>query len=678
MIALEELGYNATVAMLKTIKEKVYYLIWKEIDDQIEAISFEPDGYTRRTSKLIAEHISDSIVDNDNYIIKTLKRIESEMEKYHETDDKNSYNRAYYFTENLRNYIRFDFVKSVNIYIKKILDPKRIDFDALMNIPNINWSLLIHFYNQIKGTSLNDEHYIKYYLKHDLFPKHMSENRLWLSYDEIKKAVNDVIVKGLIPFDKERIITRIVDNILSDTDVFIKIKSPLANIMGQSYVYTLRCLYQDNKKLFDMIYKRVSVTTPYILTSEDRKLMKSTVEQYEVDNDKKLTFEQLEAIYGASQNGQFIITGGSSIDQSEVVSNVIEIVKRKNPQTKIFGTAANNRNIMKLSHHIGFGEQQYAPIKKWLELNHQSSVITTNKLYSIDEIDLLIIDDFTNIPVEMMNDLLNEVPYNTQIIFLGELDNSNQSNLYNYVGLLESEFIQYVDITPAENGERNLINTFNSENYMMVSRDNEKNIYKECAAIYQQLFNEQQNNEPIQVYSSSRKMIKEINKAIQQNLYNQDYLKQTTKDIYSIDKLKIYINDQVRFVEQIELKDRKTNEQRNFSIGTRAQIKDCDEHICVLAINDHLYETVSSNVLKMEHSYTLTLDNTDEIKSKETILCIGYVPIYNKRELLYKGLEKSNGNVTVISSPNMVRKQQNYFENPRTLQQQIMLDIDDA
>ncbi len=156
----------------------------------------------------------------------------------------------------------------------------------------------------------------------------------------------------------------------------------------------------------------------------------------------KLSQGQKKAIEKAIHEKILVITGGPGTGKTTIINSIIYLIKKKN--VKIQLCAPTGRAAKRMSEATGEEAKtihrllEYNPHKRKFEKNFENPVLA----------DLLVVDEFSMIDIQLFASLLDAIRDKTSLIFIGDVDQLPSVGAGNVLkDLIASELIPVVQLT---------------------------------------------------------------------------------------------------------------------------------------------------------------------------------------------------------------------------------------
>lgn len=210
-------------------------------------------------------------------------------------------------------------------------------------------------------------------------------------------------------------------------------------------------LMLDKQGLFDIVYlpsmykaeKGVAQHVVGMLAQNgvSQEKVEKMIEEYEDEKHFKLAEKQKEAIRTSVRNRFSIISGPPGSGKTTIIDCITKILQGLDPEIKIQLAAPTGKAAKRMSESTGMDAETVHRLLKFSPQTHDFTYNENNPL----EADVLIIDEFSMMSVELTYQFLKAVPGNCMVIFVGDKNQLPSVDSGNVLGdLLEVEFIPKV------------------------------------------------------------------------------------------------------------------------------------------------------------------------------------------------------------------------------------------
>ena len=191
------------------------------------------------------------------------------------------------------------------------------------------------------------------------------------------------------------------------------------------------CFVQQKTKLGDVIYRMSDYLSesevgkrlvdfnknPAVLKLSREKIL-SDITNVESKIGFKLSNAQKEAVITSLNSGISVITGGPGTGKTTILRFILEIFK-ENFNSEIQLCAPTGRAARRMAESTGFMEAN--TIHHLLGLNELSDISEKQELQPINA-SLVVADEASMIDMSLMSALIQSIPFNCKVIFLGDAD----------------------------------------------------------------------------------------------------------------------------------------------------------------------------------------------------------------------------------------------------------------
>lgn len=210
-------------------------------------------------------------------------------------------------------------------------------------------------------------------------------------------------------------------------------------------------LMLDKQGLFDIVYlplmykaeKGVAQHVVGMLAQNgvSQEKVEKMIEEYEDEKHFKLAEKQKEAIRTSVRNRFSIISGPPGSGKTTIIDCITKILQGLDPEIKIQLAAPTGKAAKRMSESTGMDAETVHRLLKFSPQTHDFTYNENNHL----EADVLIIDEFSMMSIELTYQFLKAVPGNCMVIFVGDKNQLPSVDSGNVLGdLLEVEFIPKV------------------------------------------------------------------------------------------------------------------------------------------------------------------------------------------------------------------------------------------
>lgn len=608
----------------------------------------------------------------------------------------------------------FKFIKTV----KSSIYQNKFDFKRLLKIKNVGWTSLSDLYLSIKGNVSSDVPYVQAFLQYEIFEKEAnSYQKLWLTQKEIRRELYDLILNGLIEsqnelsiHEKSQEIERVIDVVLNDETMVRKIE--LSSLQTGEPAYASEYYFTELLRFFKLIQHRIKHTKPLMSNKdvEDGRI-DDIIKRVENEKDIVFTLEQRQGIYASCQNSVFTLTGFAGTGKSTSVKAIINMYEQKGyiPH-HIFGTSFTGQATYNLRQSVDLEPTQCATMHRWIACNNFLPK-EAMPMASFDDVKLVIIDEFSMVSLELINDVLYSLKDNedVNILFVGDIEQLPSIDVGFAIDFIKSEISQRIELQQVvRQGEDSIIPqmanevregrthptlidpTYRGKNFRFISEIGRTNmINRTVNAISSYEKREVGELSGIQAISNTNSVINEINEKVQAFRLEDGRL---NKDVYYRDEYKnmsVYLGDRVIVKHNITIDENKTvfNGAKGVVIDMNFLYDDHTHMLGELASITIEFDSDELGVITFEPEtnitghlalcYATTIHKSQGSTIENVIMVLGRADNMNTRQLLYTGLTRTSDTLTLISSPNVISQAVEYdaYRNARTIYQDVLKEL---
>ncbi len=177
----------------------------------------------------------------------------------------------------------------------------------------------------------------------------------------------------------------------------------------------LKNYYQIEEEVANKIIENLQAQKGDIKEEKDL-LVKNLIKELEKENKKILTSKQKEVIYSVISEKIIILTGGPGTGKTFTTKVIVKLFQKLNK--KVLLCAPTGRAAKKLSESTA---QDAKTIHRLLEYNPFSETYNKCEINQL-EADLIIVDEFSMIDLNLFYYFLKAVNKNTTLLFIGDVD----------------------------------------------------------------------------------------------------------------------------------------------------------------------------------------------------------------------------------------------------------------
>ena len=404
--------------------------------------------------------------------------------------------------------------------------------------------------------------------------------------------------------------------------------------------------------------------------------------------------DQINSICECLCNPITIITGGPGTGKTTIISLLCQYMKKKG---KIVSLAAPTGRAAKRMQETTNSDSK--TIHRLLEVQYRPDVDDFNLIFARNsdnpiEADLIIIDEASMLDIFLMNHLMNAVPPDCLLVFVGDENQLPSVGAGNVLkDMIASKIIPVVELKKVYRQETGSLIVQNSHDilhgkyptfdqkidseFMFISKysdeDKLQSILSLCTKVLKQHYHADIIRD-VQILTPTRKGLcgtKELNSFLQKALNDSavNHIPDMTKSIIkkqSTNLLNTYkINDKVMQtrnnyeIKWISIKDSKVtgNGVFNGDMGIVVLIGSNCESIHVLFDEEKIVEYNNTNIEEIELAYAITVHKSQGSEYPIVVLVLPHAPdILMTRNLLYTALSRAKEKLFLVTEKNILMK----------------------
>ena len=686
----------------------------------------------------IADAIARDITDGNSSVSQKMFAITKNMEvclgsQYSQEEQNKARGKVDDLIKKINETLEDDMITSM-IVIKDYIHEKTFDPKVITTIKGVGWKTASNLYLALDGNSSADIPYVKVYLQYEVFEDEATrKQRLWLTHDEISKRLKQVINDGIDTYDVHEVksmFDKVIDKVLNDKDIVTKVKLSSLGINEPAYASTL--YYKQFYELFDSLNKRIHESDSLVSDDYVRDgSLDGIIHEVEEELGFEFTIEQKQAIYASCQNSVFLLTGLAGTGKSTSVKAIIRIYEKLGyPPSSILGTSFTGQATYNLRQSVDLLPTQCATAHRWLACNKYLPSDVELNVPRFKEVKLLVIDEFSMVSLDLMNQILNGLKENedVKILFVGDIGQIPSIDVGFAYDFLMSEIGQQIELKEVVRQKSDSIvpeianevregqihsvllnENYKGKNFRFISKVGvEFMAYQAMKAFMSYESKYAENIQDMQILTNTLRIANQINDYIQNErskkgkLDNYRYMYDPNLDRY------FHVNDRIVIRRNINVLDEDDETKIVFN-GAKGYIKSIEfdvdpEQLALMYQNVFTEETAShelANVKSVEIqfdnddlglirfdantgitrdislAYATTIHKSQGSTHEHTILVVGRAEMLNSSQLIYTGITRTSKTLTLISSPNIIKDSVsvNAYRNARTLYQDIIKSI---
>lgn len=706
----------------KKVKQRVYSIVKNNIVFSIsQSMNIDNDnGNLDNFAKSAANEHANNLMKGDFAVMQSLATAFKHVmtsEKLKHSDDDNDHHvadlnmaEAEVIIASVNQLIRSQTTKLIKKIDKAIHDEKGFDFDSLIKIKGISWDKVAMLYLTKEEHSRIDIKYIKAFLKYEVFIKKAdNEHIAWLTRSEIKKEIMAEVLDDL--YEKtdnpQQTFNNLLDTILNDSETVKEV--PLSTLHIEEMGYASAEIYSGVKTMLTALSERVYTVKPLIENINNLEKVDNIIKRVESQNDFNFNLEQREGIYMACQNSVSVITGSAGTGKSASVKAIVEIYKRLS-EKKVMGAAFTGQATNNLRQSVNFDATECGTLHRWMAMN-DFMLEEERTLPSYDEVELLVIDEFSMVELDLINSVLRRIKdnKNVKILFVGHVGQLPAINIgfaFEFIGSNIGQRISYKEVVRqakdsvvammANEVDRgihpeNLTNKdYRAKNFRFLSAVGYETIIEKCTNAYLYYIEKYpEDKKDIHILANTRILVKSINESIQEKLIDKGAI--DTERYYANAGMKIHRGDRVIFTKNTMHLETGTvifNGAKGFinDITFKRPLHNHEAYdvmsititFDVEELGTIVFDADSDDVMRyIELAYANTVHKSQGSTLKDVILAVGRAPQLNSRQLIYTGMTRTQRTLTLVSSPNIISEaiDNDIEKNARLIYKDVIKEI---
>lgn len=628
--------------------------------------------------------------------ISTYKKYGEINDNVHDMFDKFEFDVKRVFRNNIEN-------------TRKNIDKSEFDFNELLSIQDIGWSTVSQIYLNIDSHTLVDYQYMRAYLEYRVL-KEQAENqrKFWFKETEIIETLKTYVFTSATELNYEidevkSLLDNTISRIFHDKKVLTHL--PLISQQNGENVYASSHYYNSFYSMFNFINDKIKSTEPIFDKSNDISILEKAITDVEEELGYHFTVQQKEAIYGACQNSVFTLTGLAGTGKSTSVKAIIRVFENLGVDASdILGTSFTGQATYNLRQSVDLKTNQSSTIHRWLAQNRlykSSQQQDDGETYEMplpkyDKVKLIVIDEFSMVQLNLINQLLNFVKDNTDvnILFVGDLAQLPSINVGFAYDFVKSEISQQIELTQiVRQSEDSLIpemaNTVRigemnhslidsekrNKNFRFISRNGyDESISTAIKAYKAYTVKFPNNRKDLQIITNTNNYVLSINRGIQKELIENTDIVSKDKFFYKNEDTKLHLGDRIILTKNIIVAKSDDFENLEFVSlfnGSKGYIKEIeykpfssdfnvdDVKSIIIEFDDFGEMTFEENeeiLMNLSLAYATTVHKSQGSTHKDVIMVIGRAVMLNSQQLLYTALTRTSETLTLISSPNTIKE----------------------
>lgn len=735
-IQFEDLQSGHMNKTINKVKKNVYAYMFDKITSYYTTMVAQDDMKDlEKITKRIANAIARDITDGNSSVSQKMFAVTKNMKVYMDimaTEDERD--KAKGKIDKMLDNINLTLTDRMMSFLENIqnyINHQKFDFKFITDVKGIAWTTASSLYLIIKDNSSADIPYVKAYLQYEIFEEEATNRqKLWLTHNEITKQLKSVINDGLDTFDVHEvksIMDNVIHAVLNDENVVSKIRMSALGVDEPAYASAI--YYKQFYQLFNALDERIKKSTP--LVSDDyvqQGKLDDIIQEVEEELGFAFTLEQRQAIYASCQNSVFLLTGLAGTGKSTSVKAIIRIYEKLGyTPSSILGTSFTGQATYNLRESVGLLATQCATAHRWLACNNFLPKDVDINLPRYEEVGLIVIDEFSMVSLDLMNQILHGLENNkdAKILFVGDIGQIPSIDIGFAYDFLMSEIGQQIELSEVVRQKEDSIipeiandiregkvhdvltdEYYRGKNFRFISKvgiDNMVNQATKAFLSYEKKYPETIND--MQILTNTVRISNFINKSIQHersktgHIDNKAYYYDPLLDNY------YHVNDRVVIRRNMNIVDGDDESKIVFN-GAKGYIKDIQfdvdpfmsdtltmkdtyqEHalhelgnvtqITIQFDNEDLglieFNETSGVTRDMSLAYATTIHKSQGSTHEHTILVVGRANMLNASQLIYTGITRTSKTLTLISSPNIIKDavSVDIYRNARTLYQDII------
>lgn len=277
-----------------------------------------------------------------------------------------------------------------------------------------------------------------------------SKYQLWLTDYEIEKLIKDEMIADYI--DDLELLKTNIEKVFHNKDVLVEVQPPEARMQGVR-AYADAHIFNHMRSFFNTIIMLQNRTSDHEQAELVNQLddVNVIVKEVEARQGFNFTTSQNQAIQAFWQNKVMILSGEAGSGKTTTVRAVTEIMRRLKPDAQLFGASFTARASFNLAKLADFENGEWSTLHKlkaWNEVMHETTYETGDTervaLPNIKDIDVLVVEEFSMINLELINQVLPKMKDTAKVLFVGDIEQLPPIDVgfaYDYLGSQISEWI---------------------------------------------------------------------------------------------------------------------------------------------------------------------------------------------------------------------------------------------
>ena len=448
-----------------------------------------------------------------------------------------------------------DLEKVFNRTINSYLDPlknkeSRQAYRKLISLNGVSYRIADSLYVEIYPDHIQSLDRMASFIEFEgLRHKAANDYALWMKEDEIIALIKKHMLEDY--FDDIEKFKMNVAAVLKDPDLLREVKPPEVLMTGER-AYADTRIYNEMKRFFEHIFR---------LQAQDEVDKQERVDELDAVNDivseveKKYKFsfsnDQKQAVQAFWQNKILILTGEAGSGKTTTVRAINEVVRRLRPEARLFGASFTGRASFNLARLADYRDGEWSTLHKLQAVNRFSRDFDgEGALPKYEDIDVLIIEEFSMISLQLINSVIPKLKESAKIVFVGDLkqlpaitvgfafDYSN-SNVSEWINLREVQrqdksshlyrFINAIDDNEVDVDELNKLanNELEYQDFKFITANGERSMVNNAVREYfrhlrdvdnPKTFNNKDAQLGMRVVATTNRVVNRVNELLQMRL----------------------------------------------------------------------------------------------------------------------------------------------------------------
>lgn len=611
-------------------------------------------------------------------------------------------------------------------------DNKGNFLSRLIRVKRVTWERADKLYLAFPFTSIVDKERLTLYVNQEILLNEAKQNnRLWLFESELQEKMESVFLVDFVreEYEIDEAKALIARSYKEDNEQIIEVNVPESTYNNEP-AYASRSVYDQLKVFFQRV---VDIQREGLEMQDERVEELDKVNQSIEDTESQLGFrlspEQHQAVHAFWQNSIFLLSGEAGSGKTTTVRAIVKSVRDNNPEATIFGASLTGRASHNLSRVANLKDKEWGTLHKLRAVN----TFGGNTVPTYDEIDLLIVEEFSMVELNLFTTIIHELRDDVKILFVGDMEQLPPIDIGFSYDFTESSISEWLHLTEIQrqdkegvlykfiNGIRedtideNLLTEgvkadYTSDFRYITSNNTQDTIdhaireYMRFIRTSENEFNNREAQLGLRVLASTNKVVDSVNRGVQQKLLEWSNLLDTDRPYTTFNNQNFYIGDRIAINSNIAgtyisngmtgtIVDFETKDDYASDLFGIEPI-DTNEYIRIQAIRQIMVKfddlvteeddgirglsTYDFNTLgNFKLGYATTIHKAQGLTLNKVIVGFVYNNFMNSKQLLYTSISRPDEQLVLISSTYVLREAvtKNDYEKARPLYKAILPEI---